>query len=361
MLEPAQAEPVEASAAIDWRRTVNSDRGGHSRLRTDASAVKISVLMPVYNEEATVIQAIRDVLSASYPCEIELIVVNDGSTDRTGSLLSQLKSERVITREHTTNQGKGAALRLAMREASGTHVLPFDADLEYAASDIPRLVQPVVQGRCDVVYGARLRGFNTAYHSYWYAAGNRVMTRLANVLFDSHISDLHTCLKLIPRRMLEQLDLRESGFGLDTEITALLLKHGVRPFEVPISYYSRSRAQGKKITWRDALACVRILARVRVSRRSRLQTAAPGRCPYPVHDMPGHSPEATGYLSSVTNGVPRTSRPGAESTPRLAASAGGADWATMTTTDDAEGGAASDPRTARSPHLWGSLSGRAGG
>jgi dolichol-phosphate hexosyltransferase len=361
MLEPAQAKPGIVSAVVDWRRTVIADRSGHSRLRTDASAIKLSVLMPVYNEEATIIQAIRGVLSASYPCEIELIVVNDGSTDRTSSLLSQLKCERLTILEHKINQGKGAALRLAIREASGTHVLPFDADLEYAASDIPSLLQPVMQGRCDVVYGARLRGFNTAYHSYWYAAGNRLMTRLANVLFDAHVSDLHTCLKLIPRRMLEQLDLRESGFGLDTEITALLLKHGVRPFEVPISYYSRSRAQGKKITWRDALACVRILARVRVSRRNRLQVAALGQYPFPVHDMPGHSPEATGYLSSVADDVQRTPRPGAESTLRLAACAGGAGWATITTTDDAEGGAASDPRTARSRHLRGSLSGRVAG
>ncbi len=122
-------------------------------------------------------------------------------------------------------------------------------------------------GRCNVVYGARLFGYNTMYHSYWYAVGNRMLTCLANVLFNAHITDLHTCLKLIPRSMLGQLSLRETRFGLDTEITALLLKHGVRPFEVPISYFSRSHAQGKKITWLDALACIRILVRVRVSRK----------------------------------------------------------------------------------------------
>jgi dolichol-phosphate hexosyltransferase len=324
MLEPAQTEPVEASAVIDWRHAVNADRSGQSCIRTDASEIKLSVVMPVYNEEDTVIQAIRGVLSASYPCEIELIVVNDGSTDRTGSLLSKLNSERVTIREHKVNQGKGAALRLAIREASGTHVLPFDADLEYVPNDIPRLLQPVMQGRCEVVYGARLSGFNTAYQSYRYAAGNRLLTRLANVLFDAHITDLHTCLKLIPRRLLDQLDLRESGFGLDTEITALLLKHGIRPFEVPVSYYSRSRAQGKKISWRDALDCVRILARVRLSRRNRLQVAALGECPYSVHDTPDHSQEATGYLSSVADDVQRTLRPAAESSPGLATSAGGA-------------------------------------
>ena len=149
-------------------------------------------------------------------------------------------------------------------------MLPFDADLEYSSEDIPRLIEPLIKRRYQVVYGARIFGFNTVYQSYRYAVGNRMFTRLANVLFDASICDLHTCLKLVPLALFRRLHLRETGFGLDTELTAMLLRLGVRPFEVPISYYSRSHAQGKKINWRDALACVAILFRVRTRRKKRL-------------------------------------------------------------------------------------------
>ncbi len=152
-------------------------------------------------------------------------------------------------------------------------MLPFDADLEYSPEDIPRLINPIIKRRCDVVYGARLFGFNTVYQSYRYAAGNRFLTRLANILFDASISDLHTCLKLVPLAIFRRLELREHGFGLDTELTAILLRLGFRPFEVPISYYSRSHAQGKKINWRDAIACIIILLKVRTRRKERLSLA----------------------------------------------------------------------------------------
>ena len=235
----------------------------------DDSSFKLSILMPAYNEESTIVQAVDEILSTEYPCEIELIVVDDGSTDRTEALLSRVEDDRLIVHRHLVNRGKGAALQTALSLASGTHLLPFDADLEYAADDIPRLLQPVLKGRCSVVYGARLFGCNTVYQSYRYALGNRLLTFMANILFNASLSDLHTCLKLIPAAMVKGLNLREIGFGLDTEITALMLRQGVRPFEVPITYYSRSHAQGKKITWRDAVACAWILLRVRVSHCSR--------------------------------------------------------------------------------------------
>lgn len=265
---PGGADSADVSASlVRKRRRSKYVKSSYVKTLEPDEKIKLSILMPVFNEEATVLHAIHSILVANYPCEIELIVVNDGSTDRTAWMLSQVKSDRLVVREHVTNQGKGAALLLAASEASGTHILPFDADLEYFPEDIPKLLAPVMQGRCGVVYGARLFGYNTMYHSYWYAIGNRVLTALANIIFNAHVTDLHTCLKLIPRSMLGQLQLRETRFGLDTEITALLLKHGVRPFEVPISYFSRSHAQGKKITWLDALACIRILVRVRVSRK----------------------------------------------------------------------------------------------
>jgi dolichol-phosphate hexosyltransferase len=244
-----------------------------SKISRQASPIRLSILMPAFNEQNTILRAIEEILATNYPCEMELIVVDDGSTDATSALLDQIDHPYVTVHRHVRNRGKGAALLSAVSLATGTHVLPFDADLEYSPEDIPRIVEPVIRGRCDVVYGVRLFGYNTVYRSYKYAIGNRLLTRTANVLYGSCLSDLHTCLKLIPLAMLRSLNLGEAGFGLDTEITACLLRRSVRPFEVPVSYYSRSRAQGKKITWRDALVCVWILLRLRLCRRSRIDAA----------------------------------------------------------------------------------------
>jgi dolichol-phosphate hexosyltransferase len=231
---------------------------------------KLSILMCAFNEERTIIRAIREVLAIDYPCDMELIVVDDGSTDATAKLVGQVHDPRITLHRHAINQGKGAALRSASSLASGTYILPFDADLEYSPKDILRLIDPILSGRFEVVYGVRLFGYNTVYQSYRYAVGNRLLTRTANVLFDAYLSDLHTCLKLMPLATFRSLALREPGFGLDTELTACLLRLGIRPFEVPVSYYSRSHAQGKKINWRDAFACLRILLRVRTRRIRRL-------------------------------------------------------------------------------------------
>jgi dolichol-phosphate hexosyltransferase len=230
---------------------------------------KLSIAMCAFNEERTIARAINEVLATDYPCEMELIVVDDGSTDATPTLLAQIKDPRVIIHRHSHNKGKGAALLSAASLANGTHLLPFDADLEYSADDIEHLIRPVLKGRCDVVYGVRIFGFNTVYRSYRYAAGNRLLTLMANLLFNAWLSDLHTCMKLMPLELFRSFNLKESGFGLDTEVTALLLKAGVRPFEVPVSYYSRTHDDGKKITWRDAVACMSILLRVRLLRSSR--------------------------------------------------------------------------------------------
>ncbi len=241
--------------------------------RAEDVPLKISILMCAFNEQQTITQAIREVLLTSYPCEIELIVVDDGSTDATAALAARISDPRLRVHRHRANQGKGAAIRTAATLATGTHILPFDADLEYSSEDIPRLIEPIIKRRYEVVYGARLFGFNTVYQSYRYAVGNRFLTRIANVLFDASVSDLHTCLKIVPLVLFRSLSLREPGFGLDTELTATLLRLGIRPFEVPISYYSRSHAQGKKINWRDAFECLAILLRVRTMRRSRLFAA----------------------------------------------------------------------------------------
>ena len=265
-----QAEP--SGAALDSLGHAVGSLPQHAATAGERPT-KLSILMCAYNEEQRIGRAIAEILQTDYPCDIELIVVDDGSTDRTPVLLAHLDDPRVIVYRHVVNLGKGAALRSAVKLATGTHAMPFDADLEYSPADIPRMLEPVLSGRSEVVYGARLFGFYTVYQSYRYATGNRVLTRLANMIFDAGLSDLHTCLKLIPLPLLKTLPLSEIGFGLDTEITALLLKLGIRPFEVPVSYYSRSHAQGKKIHWQDAVACVRILVQVRLSFGSRVRSA----------------------------------------------------------------------------------------
>jgi dolichol-phosphate hexosyltransferase len=229
--------------------------------------------MAAYNEERTITRAVHGVLQASFPCEVELIVVDNGSSDATPDLLKAIDDPRVIVHRHPKNQGKGASILTAMSLATGTHIVPFDADLEYAPEDIADMLGPVIKGRCDVVYGVRLFGCNTVYQSYRYAIGNKVLTHFTNILYNSYLNDLHTCLKLIPLPMIREMNLSETGFGLDTQVTAMLLRSGVRPFEVPVSYYSRSHEQGKKINWRDAVKCVWILLRTRVSSNKRTRSS----------------------------------------------------------------------------------------
>jgi dolichol-phosphate hexosyltransferase len=269
---PSGANGREASEQGNWPETAVGPIAGpvtsalNSHYASFSGQLKLSILMCAYNEQNTIAQAIAEILEIKYPCDIELIVVDDGSTDATPDLIKQVTDPRIISYSHSSNCGKGAALLSALSLASGTHVLPFDADLEYDPEDILKMLVPVLKGRSEVVYGARLFGCNTVYQSYRYAAGNRFLTRITNVLFNAYLSDLHTCLKLIPLVMFKSLSFSETGFGLDTELTALLLRNGVRPFEVSISYYSRSHSQGKKITWRDAIVCLWILFRVRLSR-----------------------------------------------------------------------------------------------
>ncbi|MGD0556929.1 MAG: glycosyltransferase family 2 protein [Streptosporangiaceae bacterium] len=261
----------QSPADEDIRPVLRPSFTPHPVTKHGSSHPKVSILMCAFNEQERIGQAIQEVLTTPYPCAVELIIVDDGSTDGTAEIVEQYSDPRITLHRHTENKGKGAALRTASDLATGTHILPFDADLEYSSEDIPRLIEPIMKRRYEVVYGVRLFGFNTVYQSYRYAMGNRLLTRAVNILFDANLSDLHTCLKLIPLELFRSLDLRESGFGLDTEVTAALLRLGIRPFEVPVSYYSRSHSQGKKINWRDAFVCLAILLRVRMARLTRLR------------------------------------------------------------------------------------------
>jgi dolichol-phosphate hexosyltransferase len=227
--------------------------------------MKLSILMPVYNELATLDSAVKEVLNVDYPCEIELIVVDDGSTDGTRDLYPAITSDgRVVLKLHERNQGKGAAIKTAAALASGDYVIICDADLEYAPSEIPGLLIPVVSGEAEVVYGTRTFGSHNAY-SYMYVLGNRAVTTWANVLFNCYISDLETCFKLIPTALYRELSIRSAGFGMEAEVTGKLLRRGIRPYEVPISYKARSREAGKKLTWRDGVEALWILVRERLA------------------------------------------------------------------------------------------------
>ena len=229
--------------------------------------MKLSVLVPVYNEAATVETALQRILDVDYPCEVEVVVVNDGSRDRTAELLAGMTDPRLQVQHHPINRGKGAAIRTAAASASGDYMIICDADLEYSPEEIPTLLEPVLAGETQLVYGTRSFGSHTAY-SFWYVLGNKAVTMFANVVFDCWISDLETCFKLMPLELYRELDIRSAGFGMEAEVTGKLLGRGIRPFEVPISYKARTREEGKKLTWKDGVEALWILLRERYRTRA---------------------------------------------------------------------------------------------
>jgi glycosyltransferase involved in cell wall biosynthesis len=237
--------------------------------------MKLSILMPVYNEAGTVQNAIKRVLDVSFPCPVELVVVDDASSDGTSEIIEGMHDERLIKLRHPANKGKGAAIRTAAAAATGNYMVPFDADLEYQPEEIADLLTPVLRGESDVVYGSRGFGSHSSY-SFWYVMGNKGVTTAANVLFNAYIADLETCYKLMPLELYRSLGITSDGFGMEAEVTGKLLARGIRPFEVPISYRARSREAGKKITWRDGVDAVWILARIRLGARRAQRRAARG-------------------------------------------------------------------------------------
>ena len=228
----------------------------------------LSILMPVYNERATVEDAIQRALDAELPVESrQLVVVDDCSTDGTRELLREREwPPEVDVHFRDRNGGKGAAVRTAIENASGRWAAILDADLEYDAADIGRLLEPLQSEEAEVVFG--VRGFDSrSAFSFWYVAGNKFVTLVASVMFNSYLADIMTCHKAMPTEIWRSLDLRARGFELEGEITARVLMSGRRIYEVPITYRARGREEGKKLTGVDAVRVVRTLARERLRAR----------------------------------------------------------------------------------------------
>jgi glycosyltransferase involved in cell wall biosynthesis len=227
--------------------------------------MKLSILMPVYNEEDRIADAVKQALDVPYPVEIEMVIVDDGSRDSTADILSGLGDARLRVINHPRNRGKGAAIRTAVDNATGDYMVILDADLEYDPQDIPKLLEPVLDGRATVVYGNRTFGSHSSF-SFWYVMGNKAVTTAANMLYNCYLGDLETCFKLMPVSLYRSLNVHSRGFGMEAEVTGKLLRRRIRPYEVPISYRARTREEGKKITWRDGVEALWILGRERVKR-----------------------------------------------------------------------------------------------
>jgi glycosyltransferase involved in cell wall biosynthesis len=225
----------------------------------------LSVIVPVYNERATVAEVIRRVRAVEVPLRVDVVVVDDASTDGTDKVLAAIEDSTVRVLTHERNQGKGAAIRTGLAQAGGDLILVQDADLEYDPEDWPRLLDPVLRGKAFVVYGSRFTGERkNMLPLHW--VGNRFLSLVTNLLYSSTLSDMETCYKLFDRRVLEGITLVSDRFDFEPEITAKVLRRGFRIYEVPISYAGREPDEGKKITWRDGLGALRALVRFRFSR-----------------------------------------------------------------------------------------------
>lgn len=235
--------------------------------------MKLSVIIPAYNEERTLAQVIEAVQAVDLAgplgvdIERELIVVDDGSSDGTGQILDALEGRPdVQIIRHRRNRGKGAAIRSGFALARGDIIIIQDADMEYDPREFPRLLEPIVQGHADVVYGSRLSGGRPQrVYLFWHLVGNRFLTLLTNILFNSTLSDMETGYKVFRREVVQNFNLRETSFRIEPEMTAQVLRNShLRVYELPISYYGRTYEEGKKITWRDGLGAIVTLIRCRL-------------------------------------------------------------------------------------------------
>ncbi len=226
---------------------------------------KLSVIVPIFNERNTVVEIMRRMRAVDLPIEREFILVDDGSSDGTRQVLAQLGDSTARVISHPANRGKGAAIRTGLEHATGDLVLIQDADLEYDPEDWPKLLAPIFRGKATVVYGSRFTGERrNMLFLHW--VGNRMLSLLTNVLYNTTLSDMETCYKVFDRKVLDRVTIKSDRFDFEPEITAKVLRQGIRIYEVPISYAGREPSEGKKITWRDGFAAVGALVKFRFVR-----------------------------------------------------------------------------------------------
>jgi glycosyltransferase involved in cell wall biosynthesis len=225
----------------------------------------LTVVIPVYNERATVAEIIRRIRAVEIPLTLQVIVVDDGSSDGSDKVLQALEDSTVRVIRHTHNQGKGAAIRTGMEAMTGDLLLIQDADLEYDPDDWPRLLEPILKGKARVVYGSRFTGERkNMLPLHWF--GNRILSLVTNILYSSTLSDMETCYKLFDAEVLKGITLVSDRFEFEPEITAKVMRRGFRIYEVPISYAGRETNEGKKITWRDGFGAMAALIRFRFTK-----------------------------------------------------------------------------------------------
>jgi glycosyltransferase involved in cell wall biosynthesis len=230
-----------------------------------AESPLISIVVPAFNELATIEKLIGRLRDSLVGMTYEIIIVDDCSTDGTSDLIRKLEGGPIRTVCHSRNQGKGAALRTALDHVSGEIVVIQDADLEYDPKDIPNLLQPILEGHADVAFGSRFRGREQRVHMFWHRLANSLLTWFSNMLNNLDLSDMETGYKAFRKSVLDQIQIRENRFGVEPEITAKVAKLNCRIYEVPISYHGRDYAEGKKIGFRDALRAAWCIVRYRVA------------------------------------------------------------------------------------------------
>ena len=253
--------------------------------------VKLSVVIPAYNEKDTVeelLQRVREV-----PLHLEVIVVDDGSKDGTRDILTRLEGEGIVDVVvfQETNKGKGAAIRRGFEVASGDVIVIQDADLEYDPHEFPTLLQPILEGNADAVYGSRFLSGPHRVLFFWHMMGNRFLTLFSNMLTDLNLTDMETCYKMVKAPLLKSLPLTADRFGIEPELTAKLAQSGARIYELPISYHGRSYAEGKKINWKDGVSAIWYILRSKFFRPRAPHWSSPGVAEWEQRASPGPSPD----------------------------------------------------------------------